>query len=283
MRLKAAATRPTSVPGSASGARGGSATSPLASGSSLTRVAVAATRLRGRSDQRTQSAPTTPVTTRAAPKTIAATASSRWTALSTGSSGSPTSSTSPSRPHGGDDAVVVQEDSSTVCGLAVDRDAGQPGRILRGQVDVQVRAQVPGADEALVGDRAVEQAGAEGAGGHAAGVALLVPVVVVGDPPVVFQALREAGADLGELLVQALGEEAVQLDDGREAHGGAAHRQQHHEAEGEAGAQGAGPGQPGEAGADMRTAHVVTGFRTYPAPRTVWIMGARPASTFLRR
>ena len=25
------------------------------------------------------------------------------------------------------------------------------------------------------------------------------------------------------------------------------------------------------------------GFRTYPAPRIVWIIGSRPASTFLRR
>ena len=37
-----------------------------------------------------------------------------------------------------------------------------------------------------------------------------------------------------------------------------------------------------EAGSSLRIVQPA-GLSTYPAPRMVWIMGSRPASTFLRR
>ena len=77
MRLSAAPTWPTSVPGLASGTRSGIVTWPLLSGSSVTLVAVAATRRSGRSDTRTQAVPISPVRTRAAANTaISASATS---------------------------------------------------------------------------------------------------------------------------------------------------------------------------------------------------------------
>ena len=78
MRLNAAPTWPTSVRGSASGTRSGRLTSPLASGSWVTLVAVAATRRSGRSETRTQPVPMMPVSTSAAEKTaISASATAR--------------------------------------------------------------------------------------------------------------------------------------------------------------------------------------------------------------
>ncbi len=139
-----------------------------------------------------------------------------------------------------------------------------------------------------MGHRAAEEPRAEGAGGLAAGVAALVAVVVGrlgGRGGAVLQALREARTGLLELLVDPAGEEAVQFEDRGHADGGAADGQQHHQAEGEPGPQGARTGQPPypRCHRPPRHGHRTAGFSTYPAPRTVWIMGSRPASTFLRR
>ena len=59
IRLNAAPTRPTSVRGSLSGTPAGKVTSPESSGSSVTRVAVAATRRSGRSENCTIAVPAT--------------------------------------------------------------------------------------------------------------------------------------------------------------------------------------------------------------------------------
>ena len=70
IRLNADPTWPTSVRGLASGTRSLSVTSPLASGSCVTRAAVAATRRNGRNDNRTNPVPMNPVSRTAAEKTM---------------------------------------------------------------------------------------------------------------------------------------------------------------------------------------------------------------------
>ena len=84
--------------GLASGTRSGSVTSPLASGSWVTRVAVAATRRSGRSDSRTNPVPSKPVSTSAAEKTASSAMPTSRRVESTGASGSPVMFVVPSRP-----------------------------------------------------------------------------------------------------------------------------------------------------------------------------------------
>ena len=98
IRLNAAPTWPTSVRGLASGTRSGSVTWPLASGSCVTRVAVAATRRNGRNDNRTNPVPSNPVNTNAA-ENAATSAISTWRRVASMSlSGRPVISTSWSWP-----------------------------------------------------------------------------------------------------------------------------------------------------------------------------------------
>ncbi len=73
-------------------------TSPLASGSWVTRVAVAATRRSGRSDSRTNPVPSRPVSTSAAEKTASSAIPTSRRVESTGASGSPVMFVVPSRP-----------------------------------------------------------------------------------------------------------------------------------------------------------------------------------------
>ena len=98
IRLNATATWPTSVRGLASGTRSGRVTSPLASGSWVTRVAVAATRRSGRSDSRTNPVPMKPARTSAARNAASSAISTLCSVVSMGDSGSPVMSTSPSSP-----------------------------------------------------------------------------------------------------------------------------------------------------------------------------------------
>ncbi|MGX1371318.1 hypothetical protein RKD19_006677 [Streptomyces canus] len=175
------------------------------------------------------------------------------------------------QPPGGEHPVVGQRGEVDAVAAAVDRDRREPPAVTGAQIDGQGAA---GPDDGRVGDRAVHQPGSERPRGLAAGVGAVVAVVVVLQRfPLVFQADREAVPRLGELLVETAGEEALQSEHRGEADRGTAHRQQHHQAEGEPGPQGVRPQVP----------HGVTGLITYPAPRTVWIIGSRPASTFLRR
>jgi hypothetical protein len=97
-RLSAVPTRPTSVRVSVSscGTRSGSATSPLASGSSVTRVAVAATCESGRSVRRTTMTPVAPATRRPASPAMTSTRTRLVIATSEPCSGSPVTRTSPS-------------------------------------------------------------------------------------------------------------------------------------------------------------------------------------------
>lgn len=172
---------------------------------------------------------------------------------------------------GGDHPVVVQGGEADAVAPAVGRDGHEPLPVGGGQVDVQGAG---GADHRGAGDRAVHEPGTERARGLPAGVGVLVTVVIVLlQLLLVFQADREPVPGLGQLLVEPAGEKAVQLHHGGQPYGGTAHREEHQEAEGQPGPQRVGP----------QASHGVTGLITYPAPRTVWIIGSRPASTFLRR
>ena len=84
--------------GLASGTRSGSVTSPLASGSWVTRVAVAATRRSGRSDSRTNPVPSNPVSTSAAENTATSAMPTSRSVESIGCSGSPVMFVVPSWP-----------------------------------------------------------------------------------------------------------------------------------------------------------------------------------------
>ena len=98
IRLNAVPTWPTSVRGLASGTRSLSVTSPLASGSCVTRAAVAATRRNGRNDNRTNPVPSSPVSTSAAENATTSAISTFLRVDSMAASGSPVISTSPSWP-----------------------------------------------------------------------------------------------------------------------------------------------------------------------------------------
>lgn len=172
---------------------------------------------------------------------------------------------------GGEEPVAAQGGEVDAVAPAVDRDRGEPFPVAGVEVDVQGAAR---ADDRGGGDGVVHQPGAERARRLSTGVAVLVAVVIVLlGLPLEFQAHGEAVPGLGQLFVEAVGEEAAQGEDRGHSDRGAAHRQQYYEAEGEPRPQRVRPQVP----------HGVTGLITYPAPRTVWIIGSRPASTFLRR
>lgn len=124
-------------------------------------------------------------------------------------------------------------------------------------------------DHGGMGHVATQQAGTEGRVGLPPGVGAVVRV----GRPLVLQAGREAPAGGGELLVQSSQQEALEREDRGDAHGGARHGQQDEEPGGELSPQ----------GAERKPSHGASDLRTYPTPRTVWIIGGRPASIFLRR
>ncbi len=128
-------------------------------------------------------------------------------------------------------------------------------------------------DHGGVGHLAVHDAHPECLGGLTAGVTAFVPVVVAVIRAGVLQTCREGAAGVGELLVETVGEEPVEFQHGRPSHRCGRHGEQDQQPRGETGAQ----------GAASRPPHRCAGLRTYPVPRTVWIIGARPESIFLRR
>lgn len=177
------------------------------------------------------------------------------------------------------DPVAVQGRQPHGVTAPVDGQAGEGPAVRTRQAHAQVGRAIGDCarpDDGGAGDGAAEEPDAEGAGGLAAGVGVLVPVVIVGRPAAVFEAGGQGAAGLVELLVEPPGEKAAQFDDRGHTDGRAADGEQQDEPGGEPGAQGV-------RDARARPVHRPAGFRTYPAPRTVWIMGSRPASIFLRR
>ena len=81
-----------------------------------------------------------------------------------------------------------------------------------------------------------------------------------------------------DLLVQAVQQELVEGDHADDADDDAHHREEREHPYDEPG-----PKAPPAHREDGGTTAHSAGLRTYPAPRIVWIIGARPASTFLRR
>ncbi len=82
-------------------------------------------------------------------------------------------------------------------------------------------------------------------------------------------ALTELGEAQAAALPEALAGEVIEavyasplLRARLTADRGAAEREQHHQAGGEPGAQGAGAGQPGQTVTQVQAAHLATGFRT---------------------
>ena len=98
IRLNASATWPTSVRGLMSGTRSARVTSPLARGSWVTRVAVAATRRSGRKDSRTNPVPMMPARTSTAENATSSAISTLCRVDCMPDSGRPVMSTSPSSP-----------------------------------------------------------------------------------------------------------------------------------------------------------------------------------------
>ena len=92
---------------------------------------------------------------------------------------------------------------------------------------------------------------------------------------------RRAATGLDQLLVQLMHQKALQRKLCRDADAGAHHREQRHLGDQQPGPQRPRPRRP-DAGQQPRRVSAA-GLRTYPAPRSVWIIGSRPLSIFLRR
>ena len=103
----------------------------------------------------------------------------------------------------------------------------------------------------------------------------------------VLQADGVPAAGSAQLLVQSVEQEAAQRQRGGQPDGETGEREQQQHAGQEPGPQRP-PAQPGAAAVRRGppqagwVAHRA-GLSTYPTPRTVWIIGSRPASIFLRR
>ncbi len=166
----------------------------------------------------------------------------------------------------GRDAVLAQGGEADAVPVSVGGDPCQGAPVPGGEPEGAVGGLV---DDGCLGQRSVQEAGAEGRLGLAPCVGTVVGVGL----GFVFQAGGEPAAGGGELFVQTVHEEAAQGEGGGDADGEAGEGEQGDEPGGELATQGPG----------YRAPHRVSGLRTYPTPRTVWIIGLRPASIFLRR
>ena len=90
-----------------------------------------------------------------------------------------------------------------------------------------------------------------------------------------------------ELCVEAADQDRLQVCVGDDADRGAGEREQPEQPGDQPAAQRPCcqplPGSRGAARGNVRRHDQAGGFSTYPTPRTVWISGSRPESTFLRR